>query len=149
MYFAIPKECEQELLMWLPAYKGIVEERVVIAECVVLTLKGYDHMYAAFRDWAMDKGWPYNITKHHDDVGYWFNTSAITRYDAQGEAVMQLNVNPAHPEIREVLHQMIRLEHNDPREKDRIFHAYLLNTEWENQLQYGKLAVMRKLLGAD
>lgn len=149
MYFAVLKEHEQELLAWLPAYKGKVKQRVVIGPCVVLTLTGYDQMYAAFREWAVTKGWPYNITKHHDEVGYWFNASYVTRYDHQGEHKWYNGGNPQNQETREVLHQMIRLEHNDPCEKDRIFHAYLLNTDWENQLENGRLYVMRQLLGAD
>ena len=149
VYIAIPNECRDELMAWLKPQKHKLLQELGISECRVFAVQATHDIYRDFCGFANEQFWPYNVTTHFNDTSYWPSQSVWRRYDYQGGVDFKLNASPGHPEVRDVLHQLIVLKDNDPREKDRLFHSYLLNTDWENQLKYGQLARMRKLLGAD
>lgn len=149
---AVLKEYEQELESWLRVYgklSAYLLNRVVIAECVVLNLVTDQVLYNDFAAMANDRGWAYNMVEFREEIDYWPTRTYYVRFDYQGNRIGTPAKSPGNAEVRQVLHQMITLENNDPRMKDRLFHAYLLCTEWENQYEYGRLHQMRKLIGGE
>lgn len=151
LYGAIPNSCWAETVTWLHPYRVNITNKLVISDIAVFGVEYISDkdLYREFCGFCRKNFWLFNATRHGNNFDYWMNNSVWHRYDHQGNIEYKLQSTPAQPEVREVLHQMIRLDENDSREKDRLFHAYLLNTDWENQLEHGKLAQMRQLLGAD
>lgn len=147
-YVAVLKECEPELQAWLAASNINVYKRLVIAETVTLRIGATTKsVWSSVIKMMDDKQWPYNIVFMGNETDYWPTNTMSARYDAQGNFCGSTGQSPGKQEVREVLHQMITIDPNDPRDKDRLFHAYLLRDEWENQLQFGRLHAMRKLIG--
>lgn len=147
---ALLKEYEQGLQSWLTANGFIVRHRLIIAETVVLSLECTNKsVWSAINDLSKEKGWAYNIVNFREETEYWPYSTRSVRFDHQGFRSEQSAKSPGHMEVRQVLHQMITMEPNDPRLKDRLFHAYLLRFEWENQYEYGRLHQMRKLIGGE
>lgn len=152
LYGAVPTSHWDEVVAWLHKHgKGQITDRVKVGEVSVFGFKTWSalNVFREFCGFCNTNWWPYNVTYHNDDVGYWPANSYWRRYDHQGNVVIEMNPNPGDPQVREVLHTMVRLEKNDPREKDRLFHVYLLNTDFADQAKNAQLAQMRSLLGAD
>lgn len=145
---AVLKENESELQSWLVDKGLTVKYRLIIAETLILSLSSKTNsVWSATRGMAEEKGWAYNMVYFKDETDYWPGSTQSVRFDYQGNKSELSNKSPGNTEIRQVLHQMITTEPNDPRLKDRLFHAYLLRFEWENQLENGRLHAMRKLIG--
>lgn len=151
LYGAIPNSCWAETVAWLHPYRVKIINKLVISDIAVFGVEYISDkdLYREFCGFCSKNFWPFNATRHGNNFDYWMSNSVWRRYDYQGNIEYKLDSAPAQPEVREVLHQMIHLEDNEPREKDRLFHAYLLNTNWENQKEFAQLAQMRQLLGAD
>jgi hypothetical protein len=145
---AVLKENESELQSWLKKKLVSVYHRLVVGETVVLGVgSSTTTIYSSFIALAGEKFWAYNIIQYANEYEYWPNKTLSVRFDYQGNMSQLIGRSPSNTEVRQVLHQLITLEPNDPRLKDRLFNAYLLRFEWENQLENGRLHAMRKLIG--
>lgn len=148
VYFAAHKSKEELLSERLEKHTLHVRDRIVIGEALVLAIYARNmRVVMEFEQWLDEEAMAYNITYHNDDVSYWPASVLAMRYDFAGNAVAQTSATSEPEGVREVLHQLIQLKDNDPRQKDRMFHAYLINVGFEDQEKNGKLHIMRKLVG--
>lgn len=147
-YVVVAKENEDLLRGKLPPSVCTISQRMVIGESLILHLSGIRSVHLQqLENWFNEEGIAYNVTEHHDVVAYWPDAVRAMRYDAQGSQVYTTSLGHEPEGLREVLHHLIVTETNEAREKDRMFHAYMVCIGFNDQARLGKLHRMRKLVG--
>jgi hypothetical protein len=147
-YVAVAKDTEARLRERLGPNDCKIKQRIVIGESLIFHLIPLRTMFTvALEKWLIDEAIAFNLTEHHDIVSYWPDSVLAMRYDHQGNQLYISHLGNEPEGLRDVLHHLITIEPNDPRDKDRLFHAYLLCIGFEDQERLGKLHLMRKLVG--
>lgn len=148
VYLVVAKENESLVTTKLHNPFWNIKQRLVIGESVILQLHPRTSSYwVDLETWLVDEGIAYNATEHRDRVSYWPDQVKVMRFDLAGDVHFMNSLSNEPEGVREALHHLITLDPNEPREKDRMFHAYLACIGFDDQERLSKLHRMRKLIG--
>lgn len=148
IYVVVAKENEELLRSKLNPSYYLIKQRMVIGESLIMCIVPKTPSYwPELQQWLEDEGIAYNATVHFDSVSYWPDQVNAMRFDLAGNMTWVTHLGHEPEGLREVLHHLIVTEPNEAREKDRMFHAYMVCIGFNDQERLSKLHRMRKLVG--
>ena len=147
-YTAIPIELEDHAIAAIGDMRCVGVYRV--AEVIIFSMESSSDAVVRFTRWINENLVPYNYVYYKNDYGYWPERRGTRRFTKGGEDMLMSNKpteDPSRPVTATLIHMLegkgVGLE-----TARRLAICYSIDTDWENQVKYGRLYLMRKLMGS-
>lgn len=147
-YTAVPIELKEQAIEAMGDMSDV--SVYLIAEVVVFTMPRHSAVRKNIGKWLNDNLIPYNYIYYTNNYSYWPDSRYTRRFTKNGENELQSTKpreDPTRPVAATLIH-MLEGKGIDHETATRLAICYSIDTDWDNQVKFSRMHLMRKLMGS-